>query len=106
MDNKYLQVEISPLASYAGEGLDKYKGTTLTAPCSINKVVSLVILAFEGEVLYNSINDGHIFRLMKIIFTGGYAEWDQLKDSIFFWSLQMAIALLFLSSKAGTICLL
>merc|ERR1712181_163173 len=30
-------VEISPLASYAGEGLDKYKGTTLTAPCSINK---------------------------------------------------------------------
>jgi len=30
-------VEISPLASYAGEGLEKFKGSTLTAPCSINK---------------------------------------------------------------------
>ena len=43
-----MQVEISPLASYAGEGLDKYKGTTLTAPCSINKVALIVILAPEG----------------------------------------------------------
>ena len=50
---KSFQVEISPLASYAGEGLDKYKGTTLTAPCSINKVTLLVIFVSDVGCLFN-----------------------------------------------------
>ena len=78
---KKFQVEISPLASYAGEGLDKYKGTTLTAPCSINKVTLLVIFVSDVGCLTLL----HIGGLTKVIFSGGYAEWYQLKDLFRLW---------------------
>ena len=100
---KSFQVEISPLASYAGEGLDKYKGTTLTAPCSINKVTLLVIFVSDVGCL-TLLHIGGLTNIFRRI-----CRMEPAKGFVLLSFTQKTfcnIAFLFLSQNAGVLCFL